>query len=599
MLYCLLYLKSKSIVHKDIKLGNFFLNKENDLILGDFGSAMKINSKYQNLNSDLEINKEKIFKRNGKLFTDNYFGTPNYLAWEIVRNGKYDFESDLWAAGVAMFYMKTGKAPFESKSVQETLENISNYQWGDFFINQSFFQSEIQIPKYKNWRSEKMEAECKRKSLSEDWGFLRKYDADSIILDCKGELKVFNDLYNQMIQGCLTQNPRSRIKVEDLLINDENSFISLFAMVLKTKLKKFNKLHKNMICSRLEILEKIRRSGSDWDKIFDQPKSNLYIENSQNDYLIKGFSNEDNMNLNSNFNDNQNIKLQKVKSQDLIKNQNQNTNQTENMINNSKIKNFMSPKGDIKNSLSSGKKWFEGNSKSTLENSKDTLINGIEKLNPKNLKEKVDEIENEYFTMLKNFFQKLNQKINIETKKMIFKADPLKQITEKNNILKNKKFFELNSKSKGKNLKFYNRGQIEMRKSSKSECKKITLDLNKNKIFIQTTFQTSIKSEFEIFYDPLQKNKADLKYFTVHQKTDLTEMILDLKNMINYLKKVLPIVKRQILTKGSLFIFESGLFVEWWNSLDPSSYYYFANFNHLKDSLLLRKVAKLSKIQIL
>lgn len=58
------YLHSQKIVHRDLKLGNIFLNENMQIKIGDFGLATKI---------DFVGEKKKTI-----------CGTPNYIAPEIL-----------------------------------------------------------------------------------------------------------------------------------------------------------------------------------------------------------------------------------------------------------------------------------------------------------------------------------------------------------------------------------------------------------------------------------------------------------------------------------------------------------------------------------
>ncbi|CAD8162446.1 unnamed protein product [Paramecium pentaurelia] len=99
------YLHVQKVIHRDLKLGNLFLNKSMELKLGDFGLATK-----------LEFEGEK--KR-------TICGTPNYIAPEVL-DGKvgHSFEVDVWSLGVIMYAMLIGKPPFETPDVKTTYKKI-------------------------------------------------------------------------------------------------------------------------------------------------------------------------------------------------------------------------------------------------------------------------------------------------------------------------------------------------------------------------------------------------------------------------------------------------------------------------------------------
>jgi len=43
------------------------------------------------------------------------FGTPYYIAPEILLSKKYDEKCDLWSIGVIMYILLTGMPPFDGK----------------------------------------------------------------------------------------------------------------------------------------------------------------------------------------------------------------------------------------------------------------------------------------------------------------------------------------------------------------------------------------------------------------------------------------------------------------------------------------------------
>ena len=52
-------------------------------------------------------------------------GTLNYIAPEIVKNTGYDGQmADIWACGVILYFMMTGRRPFDDESVHKLLDKI-------------------------------------------------------------------------------------------------------------------------------------------------------------------------------------------------------------------------------------------------------------------------------------------------------------------------------------------------------------------------------------------------------------------------------------------------------------------------------------------
>ena len=95
ILLALKYLQSNRVIHRDLKLGNLFLNDKMEIKLGDFGLATKL---------DFEGERKRTI-----------CGTPNYIAPEIIdgKNG-HSYEVDVWSLGVIMYALLVGKPPFET-----------------------------------------------------------------------------------------------------------------------------------------------------------------------------------------------------------------------------------------------------------------------------------------------------------------------------------------------------------------------------------------------------------------------------------------------------------------------------------------------------
>ncbi len=105
MIHALKYLHSHRIIHRDLKLGNLFLNDKMEIKIGDFGLATKL---------DFDGEKKRTI-----------CGTPNYIAPEVLE-GKagHSYEVDLWSLGVIIYTLIIGKPPFETSDVKATYRRI-------------------------------------------------------------------------------------------------------------------------------------------------------------------------------------------------------------------------------------------------------------------------------------------------------------------------------------------------------------------------------------------------------------------------------------------------------------------------------------------
>ena len=94
------YLHDHGIVHRDLKPGNIF-SDEGRVKIGDYGLSKFISCS----------------RRSGH--TESV-GTVHYMAPEVA-NGRYGKEIDIYALGIILYEMLTGRVPFEGESVGEVL----------------------------------------------------------------------------------------------------------------------------------------------------------------------------------------------------------------------------------------------------------------------------------------------------------------------------------------------------------------------------------------------------------------------------------------------------------------------------------------------
>lgn len=111
------YMHSKGIIHRDLKMGNIFLDAQMNAKIGDFGLAAL-----------LVTGRDMHTIRRTTLC-----GTPNYIAPEILEKGKkgHDHMVDIWSLGIIMFAMFTSKPPFQSSTTDEIYRRARerDYEW--------------------------------------------------------------------------------------------------------------------------------------------------------------------------------------------------------------------------------------------------------------------------------------------------------------------------------------------------------------------------------------------------------------------------------------------------------------------------------------
>ncbi|SCU81780.1 LAMI_0B07646g1_1 [Lachancea mirantina] len=107
------YMHSRRVIHRDLKLGNIFFDKNYNLKIGDFGLAAVLAS-----------------DRDRKY---TVCGTPNYIAPEVLtgKHTGHSYEVDIWSIGVMLYALLVGKPPFQAKEVNIIYERIKT---GDYIF---------------------------------------------------------------------------------------------------------------------------------------------------------------------------------------------------------------------------------------------------------------------------------------------------------------------------------------------------------------------------------------------------------------------------------------------------------------------------------
>ena len=193
------------IIHRDIKPENILIDLNGNCKLGDFGLAI-----YEN---DIDIK-------------DNYCGTPEYLAPETLDKTYQGKSVDIWALGILLFEMLTGRPPFKIERDKLELYKNNSKMWkinwtDDFPRLARDLVSRILVPNPKN----RLTLE---QILSHQWFIdtpsLRPF-LNKNLINCsekkKLEIKLFSHNSENKIKKYDSEKKQIFIK---LIKNDENSY---------------------------------------------------------------------------------------------------------------------------------------------------------------------------------------------------------------------------------------------------------------------------------------------------------------------------------------------------------------------------------------
>src|SRR4051812_3139426 len=98
---------SRGVIHRDLKPQNIMMNRRGEILIMDFGLAA------------IADHLEGLEVRNG---------TPAYMSPEQLRGAEVTAKSDIYALGLVLYELFTGKRPYEAKTVPQLIDQQESAQ---------------------------------------------------------------------------------------------------------------------------------------------------------------------------------------------------------------------------------------------------------------------------------------------------------------------------------------------------------------------------------------------------------------------------------------------------------------------------------------
>jgi aurora kinase, other len=185
----LLYLQTRNIIHRDIKLENLLLTPDFTLKICDFGWATQV------------------------LHTTNTFcGTLHYLPPEIIAQNNYDSTAEIWSFGIVFYECLFGQPPFEATHLVELEAKIKNpIQFPPPNQNKTHIkhQSAGMKPQQDSLRSMKKSEENKGVQISLEAQIEESKDIK--------EENTISEEGKELILRILVLNPKLRMSIKEIL----------------------------------------------------------------------------------------------------------------------------------------------------------------------------------------------------------------------------------------------------------------------------------------------------------------------------------------------------------------------------------------------
>ncbi len=99
---------AKGVLHRDIKPSNCFVETDGTIKVGDFGLSIPVDAEGT---TKLTV-------------TGSFTGTPAYAPPEQLRGEEFTLQGDIYAVGVTLYFLLTGKTPFEGENLVRMLATV-------------------------------------------------------------------------------------------------------------------------------------------------------------------------------------------------------------------------------------------------------------------------------------------------------------------------------------------------------------------------------------------------------------------------------------------------------------------------------------------
>ena len=276
-LEALTYIHNKGLIHRDIKLGNIFLDDSGKVVIGDFGLSAMINEK--------EFAKLNTEEQNLLKFTPIQCGTPQYLAPEVRNGENYDQKADVYSLGICFHCLLFHCFP-PGENYAQILNNDTYYDYELRFV---IFKM---LTQNQNQRPNSMEVFQYFKKQ-----YIKKFVANSslyAVVQCLFNFPNFFNYFNDDFQVSYLMEKSVKKPVFLALLEVKNSFDNINQLeenvyVLRQKiLGEDNRIKDNVDLSPLEFINIILNTlyyELNEINLSDVPKVEVNIFNNFQDFV--------------------------------------------------------------------------------------------------------------------------------------------------------------------------------------------------------------------------------------------------------------------------------------------------------------------------